>query len=120
MMNNPMNNMMNMRNNQMNNMMNMPMNNFMNIPMNNMMNMPMQIDNNHMIKEGMAKKSNNSGKRKIPPILLKNKNIQIERITFPVEKGLKRTGETYFKKNVNEIFNELFSKRKKIKDEKET
>ena len=83
----------------------------MNIPMNNMMTMPLQIDN-HMIKEGMAKKSNKSWKRKIPPILLKNKNIQIERITFPVEKGLKRTGETYFKKNVNEIFNELSTRKK--------
>ena len=113
MMNMPMNNMMNMP---MNNMMNLPIYNMMNNPINNMMNMPIQINNNKMIKKPIVKKANKSKKRKIPSILLKNANIQIERITFQVEKGLKPTGESYGTININQIFKELFSKSKKIID----
>ena len=131
MMNNQMNNMMNMQMNnmmnnqmnkmmimQMNNMLNMQMNNMMNMQMNNMMNMPIQ-SNNQIVKNGpLAKKEKKSGKRKIPPILLKNANIKIERITFQVEKGLKKARESFGTRSINTIFKELFSKRKKIIDEK--
>ena len=115
MMNNQMNKMMIM---QMNNMLNMQMNNMMNMQMNNMMNMPIQ-SNNQIVKNGpLAKKEKKSGKRKIPPILLKNANIKIERITFQVEKGLKKARESFGTRSINTIFKELFSKRKKIIDEK--
>jgi len=130
-MNNGMNNMMNMpMNNGMNNLMNMPLNNMMNNGMNNMMinqinnmmNMPKQLDNKMMMNgpifNMIPKKTNNSKKRKIPSILLNNANKEIERITFQVEKDLKKSGELLYVENVNEILKNLFLKRKEIISEK--
>ena len=128
MMNNQMNNMMNNgMNNMMNNMMNMPinnmmdngMNNMMNMLINNMMNMPKQFENKMMMNEPMSNMiPKKTKKRKIPSILLNNANKKIEKITFQVEKGLKKNEQLLHGENVNNILKNLFLKRKKIIDEK--
>ena len=140
MMNNSINTMM-MNNNIINN--NIPMNNMNNnfIPLNNIMNeqllMNMQMINNNQIlmnnpmnmnniinDENLYKNNKNYQKthkkksnieRKIPLILQKNANRKIESITFKVEKGLKPL-ENLYSISQNEIFNDLFSKRKTINE----
>ena len=123
-MNNMMYNQMgmnNMMNNQigMNNMMNnqMGMNNIMNntVGMNNMMNKQMGINNfmNIQKKRKKKKKKKKKNEEKIPLILQKNANRTVERITFQVEKDLKPTDNLLYNRNINDIFNSLFKKRKK-------
>jgi len=98
------------------------MNNMMINQINNMMNMPKQLDNKMMMNgpifNMIPKKTNNSKKRKIPSILLNNANKEIERITFQVEKDLKKSGGLLYVENVNEILKNLFLKRKEIISEK--
>ena len=52
-------------------------------------------------------------KKEIPLILQKNANRTVESITFQVEKGLKPTNNLLYNRNINDIFNSLFKKRKK-------
>ena len=131
MMNNPMgmNNMMMNEQMGMNNMiMNNPMgmNNMINISMPNinqiMMNQNQQKINDqnqiNMPNRNEIPKKKHNRERKIPRILQKNANIQIESITFRVEKDKKPTGELLPTKDVNYIFNGLFQKRKKGLNEK--
>jgi hypothetical protein len=119
-----MNNQMGMNNMMMNNQ--MGMNNMMNISMPNinqiMMNQNQQNMNNqnqiNMHNRNEIPKKKHNRDRKIPPILQKNANIQIESITFQVEKDKKPTGALLPTKSVNNIFNSLFQKRKKGLNEK--
>ena len=133
-MNNMMNNHIqipNMMNNPigLNNMMNNPigMNNMMSdqIIMNNMANIGMPF-NNQMIMNKNLQNQNNiplmkkapNKERKIPDILLKNKNKKIERITFQVEKDKKPTDSLFYNKNAEGILNDLFQKLKQGLNEK--
>ena len=144
-MNNMMNNQMNM-NNMMNNQIVMPnmmgnqidLNNNMmlnsmginnmignQINMNNMANIGMPFNNPMMINQNFQnqnsmplKKKAHKIERKIPNILLKNKNKKIESITFQVEKDKKPTGSLHCNRNAKEIFYSLFQKRKQALNEK--
>ena len=114
-----MNNQIGMNNMMMNNQ--IGMNNMMNIanPMNNqmMMNQELQNQMNMPNKVNIPKKRVNH-ERKIPDILLKNKNKKIESITFQVEKDKKPTNSLLGKTNTKEIFNRIFLKRKQGLNEK--
>ncbi len=78
-----------------------------------MMNQNLQNQNNMPLK----KKAPNR-ERRIPDILLKNKNKKIERITFQVEKDKKPTDSLLYNKNAEGILNDLFQKRKQGLNEK--
>ena len=133
--NNPMiiNNQMNINNNMMNNQMmlnnpmimndQMGMNKIINpFPKNKQMqiNNKMKKDKNSIISEENQKihRRKYNGKRKVPPILQKNANRKIESITFQVEKGLKISKSPFLKRNIQEIFRNLFKKRKQELNEK--
>ena len=104
-----------------NNLMNNPMIMNNQMAMNNIINpFPMNIKNqiNNKIptkpEENQIKihRRKRNGQRKVPSILQKNANRKIESITFQVEKGLKISNSSFPKKDVQEIFSNLFKKRK--------